>query len=289
MLHIGVAGWSYPDWEGRVYPKPKPKGFDPLVYLADMVNAIEINSTFYHPGPAKNPLSWVRRLSGHPEFKFTVKLWQRFTHPSTGSGSSREREPFGAEEVKAARVVPEILGEAGLLGAVLLQFPWSFKNTEENREWLGKVAAEFSGFPLAVEVRHSSWDRPEVRARFLELAAALCNLDQPVIGDSIPPAANATPELSYVRFHGRNYRDWFREGAGRDDRYNYLYTEEELRPWQERIREMEGKSKEVYVIYNNHFQGKALVNALQMQKAMGRTVPIPGPLLAAYPLLRALL
>lgn len=273
-IYCGVAGWSYPDWEGIVYPRPKPKKFDPLVYLAEFVDVIEINSTFYHPGPAKNAQSWARRLAGKQEFRFTLKLWQRFTH---------EREPFGIEEINAARTAPDILMEAGLLGAALLQFPWSFRNNEEDRQWLFKVADAFKGLPLAMEVRHASWDKPEFNEALRERGIALVNLDQPLIGESLKPSAAVTAPFAYVRLHGRNYKNWFKEDAGRDDRYDYLYPEQELLPWKDRVEKMAAQSREVYVVANNHYKGQAVANALQMKKILGKSVAAPPLLAAMYP------
>jgi uncharacterized protein YecE (DUF72 family) len=275
-IYCGVAGWSYPDWEGVVYPKPRPRGFDPLVFLASLVDVIEINSTFYHPGPKKNAQSWARRTAGTRGFKFTLKLWQRLTH---------EREPFTAAEAQEARAAADVLMDAGLLGAALLQFPWSFKNSGENRARLAKVAAAMAGLPLAVEVRHASWGRPEFYEFLRGLGLAFVNLDQPVIGESLGPSAEVTAGFSYVRLHGRNYRNWFREDAGRDARYDYRYSEDELGPWKERAERMAAGGGEVYVVANNHFKGQAVVNALQLKKMLGRPVAAPPQLRAAHPVL----
>lgn len=278
-IYIGVAGWSYPDWAGVVYPRPRPRGFDPLSYLAKMIDLIEINSTFYHPGSKKNADSWVARTHELPNFKFTAKLWRKFTH---------ERASFTKSEIKKARAVPEVLESAGLLGAVLAQFPWSFRNTQENRERLSKVVESFSDFPVAVEVRHGSWDLEEVREMLKNIGAALVNLDQPIIGDSIKPGNEVTAGSAYVRLHGRNHDDWFKEDAGRDDRYNYLYTGQELAPWKQRIEKMATECDAVYVVANNHFKGQALVNALQLKHMLGQPTMVPAVLHRSYPLLSEL-
>ncbi|HUT53849.1 MAG TPA: DUF72 domain-containing protein [bacterium] len=273
-IYCGVAGWSYPDWESVVYPRPRPRGFDPLVYLASLVDVIEINSTFYHPGPKKNAQSWARRMAGSRGFKFTVKLWQRLTH---------ERKPFTGEEAGEARTAADVLMEAGLLGAALLQFPWSFGNNEENRAWLTKVAAAMAGLPLAVEVRHASWGRPEFYELLRELGIAFVNIDQPVIGESLPPGEEVTAGFAYARLHGRNYKNWFQEDAGRDGRYDYRYSEDELRPWKDRAQRMAEGGGEVYVVANNHYNGQAVVNALQLKVMLGRPVTVPPWLAAAHP------
>lgn len=277
-IRVGVSGWSYPDWEGIAYPKPKPRDFDPLPYLAAVVDLIEINTTFYHPSSEKNARNWADRVRPFPGFRFTVKLWQRLTHAKS----------YTDDDLRAARVVPDILREQGLLGAVLLQFPWSFNRTVENRRRLQKLLEALPDLPLAVEVRHSSWDREEVYASLAAKGIAFVNIDQPVIGAAIGPSERVTAPFAYVRLHGRNYEQWTRPEAGRDDRYNYLYPEEELKPWAERVASMAGRTGEVYLAANNHFKAKALVNSIQLQRMLGQKVAIPPSLREAYPLLQGL-
>jgi len=274
MIYFGTAGWSYPDWEGIVYPKPRPKGFDPLEYLSGWVDVIEINSSFYAPPSEKNCRSWLSRVADRPDFVFTLKLWRRFTH---------EREPFGAEETEPFRLAAAILAERQRLGAVLAQFPMSFHHTEENRAWLDQVFTVFSEFPLALEVRHASWNQDEFYAWLLEKGVGFVNLDQPLLGRAIKPSARATSPVGYVRLHGRNYEEWFNEDAGRDERYNYLYSMDELRPWTEKIRALAGQCERVFVVANNHYKGQALFNVLQLKElATGSKPPYPETLLQAF-------
>jgi len=280
-VYIGTAGWSYADWNGIVYPEQQGGGFHPLDVLQQWFNTVEINASFYRPPLAKHAESWVRRVAGHPDFLFTAKLWQRFTHQRAAWPSDAETRQF------TEGIAP--LQESGRLGALLVQFPWSFRRTPENRLWLGRIVETFGSCPLAVEVRHTSWDTPEVYAGFRERGIAFCNIDQPVIGDSIAPSEHITAPLAYVRFHGRNYDNWFRKGAGQNERYDYLYSEEELRPWLERLKNMRAKAEKIFVVTNNHFQGQAVANALEIQAAMGGAVgKLPEGLLEAYPRLRAL-
>lgn len=173
--------------------------------------------------------------------------------------------------------------EAGKLGGLLLQFPWSFKNTDDDRLYLTHLLDRFKDYPLIVEVRHSSWNTPRVLESFEERGVGVCNIDQPLFSKSIKPAALSTSSTGYVRLHGRNYQNWFREQAPRDDRYNYLYTVDELDPWIERIRQIAEQTRETYVITNNHFRGKAVVNAVEIKAAIEeRRVPAPAPLFAEY-------
>src|SRR5207237_7224681 len=148
-LRLGPAGWLYKDWEGIVYPREKPSCFDPLRYIADFFDTVEINSSFYGPPLPKTTTSWINRVKDHHQFRFTAKLWKRFTH---------ERDKaWTRSEVDQVRHGFDVMMDAGKLGAVLLQFPWSFKRTEENREWLRDVVRTFGSYPLVVEVRHTSW------------------------------------------------------------------------------------------------------------------------------------
>jgi uncharacterized protein YecE (DUF72 family) len=276
MIHFGPAGWMYKDWQGIVYPSPKPKGFDPLHYIAQYFNAIEINSTFYgSPLPATAD-KWVARVSDFKDFRFTAKLWKRFTH--------ERKTAWTRAEVKEACVPMDRLLKAGRLGALLLQFPWSFRRTDENREWLDDLSRTFRRFPLVLEVRHESWNTPEFFAELVERGIGFVNIDQPLFKKSIKPSAAVTSSVGYIRVHGRNYKDWFRKDAGVEARYDYLYSRAELKPWAERATEVASNASETYVVTNNHYKGKAVANAA-MLKAMveKKTAIMPPELIETYP------
>jgi len=221
--------------------------------------------------------SWARRAAANPRFRFTLKLFKGFTHERNAS--------LGDERAFKDALLPLI--DAGVLGGLLLQFPWSFKNVPESREYLSELFERFEGYPLVLEVRHASWNARELYDYLQRHAVGFCNVDQPVIGRSLGPSEKATGPIGYVRLHGRNYRDWFRDDAGRDARYDYLYTEEELDPWMEKISEVSENASETYVITNNHFRGQAVVNALQIRSRLEeRPVKAPAPLVEHYPVLR---
>ncbi len=275
MIRFGVAGWDYADWWGPVYPSTKPRGFDPLAYLARYFDTIEINSTFYRPASARAATSWAKRVAHNRDFKFTAKLWQRFTHQRDTAWSSNE--------VALAQEGLQPLAEAGRLGCVLAQFPWSFKRTPESREWLDDVLSAFGGFPLAVEVRHSSWNVPEFYGSLAERGVGVVNIDQPVFKNSIKPDAQVTAEVGYVRLHGRNYENWFRDDAEPHERYDYLYGADELQPWRDRIHEVAERARETYVVTNNHYEGQAAVNAAMLRKLYGaEQVEVPPELQERY-------
>jgi uncharacterized protein YecE (DUF72 family) len=273
-IRVGPAGWSYADWDGVVYPRPRPRGFHEAEYLAQFFDTIEINTSFYQPLRAALTKSWVTRVERNPDFKFTAKLWRRFTH---------ERHATHQDE-KIFKVGLAPLVAAGRLGALLMQFPWSFKNTRESREYLGALVVQFMEYPLVVEVRHGSWNQPEIFQLLANLGVGFCNIDQPLIGRSIGPSERATAAVGYVRLHGRNYEQWFSSKDHPEERYNYLYSLAELEPWVERVKQVARQAEVTYVIANNHFEGKAIVNASQLTKLIsGHPVSVPENLATRYP------
>ena len=275
IIRVGPAGWSYKDWEGLVYPQKPGKSFDPLEYLSRFFNTIEINSSFYRPPVPSTTKSWLKRVEANKEFAFTAKLNRVFTH---------ERGKATAEDEKAFREGMDVLANAGKLGSLLLQFPWSFKNTADERVYLAKLLEQFSDYPLVLEVRHTSWNNEEVYEWLEERGVGVCNIDQPVFAKSIRPAALTTSPVGYVRLHGRNYQNWFRDKAPRDERYNYLYSLDQLDPWITRIKEVAKQTRETYVITNNHFRGQAVVNAVEIKAILTeKPVAAPEPLFKIYP------
>jgi uncharacterized protein YecE (DUF72 family) len=270
-LYVGPAGWSYEDWKGRVYPDPPPPHFDPLAYLARVFNAVEVNSTFYRPPSPRTAESWALRVPAG--FRFSVKAWERFTHGKT---------PFTAEDLDLFRRGVEPLSRAGVLAAVLLQYPWFFRRTTEAVDRLRRTAEALQalGAPLVVELRHRSWLEELDLLRSLKLS--FCNIDQPASAGALTGTSIVTGPIGYVRLHGRNAKAWFDPKAGRDEKYDYLYSLEELRPWVESIAKM-GEADSLFVITNNHFQGKAVANAIQLARALGKDLEAPETLRKAYP------
>jgi uncharacterized protein YecE (DUF72 family) len=187
----------------------------------------------------------------------------------------------------------DAIADEGKLGALLIQFPVSFKNTSLNRDYLAQLLRQFIEYPRVVEVRHSSWNDPATLASFAQKNVGFCNIDQPLLGRSLAPTEHVTGAIGYIRLHGRNYEHWFADqGSGsdnRNDRYNYLYNERELAGWKERIINVAEKAQATYVITNNHFESKAAVNALEL-KAMigGKRVLAPETLIQKYPELRSM-
>jgi uncharacterized protein YecE (DUF72 family) len=277
-VRVGTSGWSYDDWHGRFYPEQVPTRFDRLAYLAGYFGCVEVNASFYRPPSPRAAASWLRRTPD--AFEFTFKLHQRFTH--------QREAPWTPDEVDAFRRGIEPVREAGRLGAILVQFPWSFRCDEAALRHLEAVRRDFGDLPLVVEVRHVSWTAGEAIDFLRSRGLGWANIDQPRSRGGVPPTSLVTSPVGYVRLHGRNREAWFSKDAGRDARYDYLYREDELQEWIERIRAVARASEKTYVFTNNHYRGQAPANALQiLSKLAGARVPVPSPLLRAYPFLES--
>ena len=272
---VGPAGWSYADWRGRVYPEAAGTKFDTLTLVAKYFDTAEINSSFYHPPKPETARSWLERVAHNPSFVFTAKLSRAFTH---------ERGKATVEDEKLYREGIDPLMQANKLGAVLMQFPWSFKNDRDERIYLEQLINRFKYYPLVVELRHESWNNARILQTLEDLGVGLCDIDQPQFANSIKPAAEVTSSIGYIRLHGRNYQNWFREEANVVERYDYLYSSDELGPWIGRIKEVSEKAKQTFVITNNHARGQSLVNAFEILAELEEErVPGPAKLIDTYP------
>jgi uncharacterized protein YecE (DUF72 family) len=273
-LCIGPAGWDYPDWQGVVYP-PGLKGTDRLTFLATLFIAVEINVTFYRPIPADYARRWLAAVADFPDFRFTAKVLQVFTHA--------RRLPEAELAQFQAGLAP--LLTAGKLGVLLAQFPYSFHNTEENRAYLLKLKGALPDFPLAVEVRHRSWQHRAVREFLEQSGLDFCNIDQPMISYPMGATRWVTGPRGYLRCHGRRQNAWFEFAANPGARYDYLYSPEELEDLAARARELMVKARETYVIFNNHPAGQAVANALELISLLhpGHKVSPPPGLITAFP------
>jgi uncharacterized protein YecE (DUF72 family) len=290
QIRIGTAGWSYKDWDGIFYPPGMQRRKQhPLEYLARFFDTTEINTSFYGPLRPELAKLWCRKAAAvNPRFLFTAKLYRAFTHSPIAvmePTSAATIRPTDEDEVRTREGLDAIANE-GRLGALLIQFPVSFKNTSLNRDYLDLLLRQFIEYPRVVEVRDSSWNNAETLASFTQKNVGFCNIDQPVIGRSLAPTEHVTAPVGYVRLHGRNYDQWF-DSDNRNDRYNYLYSEKELEGWQQKIKNVTQKAQTTYVITNNHFESRAGVNALELKSMIsGKRVPAPPTLIKAYPEMR---
>lgn len=277
-IYLGPSGWSYPDWSGIVYPAGRRSQFDALAFMSRYFNAIEVNSSFYRPPTAHTTESWLDRIDGSDEFLFTFKLYQRFTH---------QRDDYPRTDVAEFKLGIAPIARAGRLGCLLLQFPWSFRCTAASFHWLARLAEEFGEYPLVAEVRHTSWDRPEVRQSLRDMRINYCNIDQPVLHQCLPPASHTTGPIGYVRFHGRKADTWFAENIESHERYDYLYSPAELHEWLPRLADVSAQTEKVFVFTNNCSAGKSVANALELRSLLeGRKVDVPRQMIEHFPVLR---
>jgi uncharacterized protein YecE (DUF72 family) len=265
-VRCGPAGWDYPHWHSLVYPKPRPRCFHPLEYLAEYFDLVEINTTFY--GALRPEISrlWVSRVAANPRFRFTAKLNRQFTH-------ERVLEP---EAVAAFARGLEPLAETGRLGCVLMQFPAWFRFTGENRNFLIRLRRAFAGFPLVAEMRHTSWMREEGLGVLIDHHVGFCHIDPPPPGSALAPRVWLTSGIGYVRLHGRNptarSHPTGPSGRGAAGRA-YLYTIEELAEWKERIEHLRRFAESVFVVMTNDAGAHAVVNALELQALLAGEAP----------------
>ena len=271
QVYIGIAGWSYPDWKGVVYTEPK---IDQLKFISSFVDCIEINSTFYRPPFEKTTKSWLDRTAEHPDFFFTAKLHRDFTHEGK----------VDLEMVKYFYKGFQPFIESGKLKHLLVQFRYDFNDSDANRKHLAKIVDLFSEvFNLAVEVRHKSWEKPDALKFLEELGVSVCNLDYPTGRNSFDMQQCTIGRNGYFRMHGRNFETWFSK-AGRDETYNYYYSEDELAQIEQRIHKLAQVLESLTVIANNHYRGAELANALELKYLLtGQQQPVPEGLLRTYP------
>ena len=253
---IGPAGWSYEDWKGVVYPVGAGRRFDPLEYLARYFDVVEINSSFYRSPPAAWTRSWARRVADHPRFRFTAKLWRGFTH--------QRDAPPSAADVDAFREGIDPLAEEDRLLAVLVQFPWSFRNGPQERRWLAAVVEEFAEYPLVVEVRHASWDEPDALAWLRARDVGMAAIDQPLHEGSLGPVDPRTGPVAYYRFHGRNYETWYKFTGSSRDRFKWEYQTEELEEWRPKLEAAMEAAEAVHVLFNTNYANQGPRNAMRL-------------------------
>jgi uncharacterized protein YecE (DUF72 family) len=310
-LRIGTSGWSYPagpgKWNGIFYPATRSKragtkDFDELRYYAEHFDTVEVNSTFYGQPRAEVTRQWVERTPRG--FEFSLKLYQKFTHPKMFKEQALKGAP-GSEgtlldllaqvtrsDIDDYRTGIEPLARAGRIGALLAQFPASFKDTPPSREYLGQLLRAFSDYRIAVELRHKSWSDGfgETLALLNGFGAALVQIDEPKFRLSI--RQNWLPNVKtfyYVRLHGRNAKQWWHHDH-RDDRYNYLYSAAELEEFAETAGAAKDLVKKSYLYTNNHFAAKSVVNAVMLKAQLGEPIEgdYPPELVDTYPQIKNL-
>lgn len=270
-IAVGVAGWSYPDWNGFVYP---PGLKDPLRFVAAYVDMVEVNSSFYRPPAASSVASWVARTDDIPGFFFSAKISREVTHEGA----------MPRDLILAFRKGFEPMVASAKLRHLLAQFRWDFADGPDARGHLREISEAFGDMAsLTLELRHRSWEAADAMAFLGELGVTVANLDYPVGRDSFRHPLCTVGTRAYLRLHGRNAKAWFSKGAGRDETYNYLYNRGELDGIRSRAMELARMSTSLTIVANNHYQGKELVNAIQLRSLLrGHKVPAPPLLMARY-------
>jgi uncharacterized protein YecE (DUF72 family) len=244
--YIGTSGWSYPkgegSWKGYFYPAGKT---NELEYYSQFFNTVEVNSSFYRPPNPGFAKSWVKRTPG--DFLFTVKLWQKFTHPQMYKEATGREAVISQDDVELFKSSIDPLASSGKLGALLAQFPPSFRNDTFGQQILNAVIRTFWQYRLAVELRH--------------------RIDEPKFRSSVAGEVPLTSDLAYFRFHGRNRDMWWQGNS--ETRYKYLYSAEELRDLANLVETAAEQTRLLFAFFNNHWRGYAPRNAIDMKKGMG--------------------
>ena len=265
-IYIGTSGWSYPKgegtWTGYFYPSGK---INELEYYSQFFNTVEVNSSFYRPPNPGYVYNWARRVP--KDFLFTVKLWQKFTHPKMYQEATGEEAVISQKDVDQFKQSLEPLVKYGKLGALLAQFPPSFKNDTYGQQILLAVIRTFDQYRLAVELRHRSWSDDEDFAQLLrDHNVSWVHIDEPKFQSSVAPEVPQTSDMTYFRFHGRNKEMWWQGDS--ETRYKYLYSSDEINELTEKVRAVTGQTKYTFALFNNHWQGYAPRNAVDMMKSL---------------------
>jgi uncharacterized protein YecE (DUF72 family) len=310
-LRIGTSGWSYPSgkgkWNGVFYPATRSRrrgtaDFDELRFYAEHFDTVEVNSTFYGQPRFEVTRTWVERTP--PGFEFSLKLYQKFTHPTMFRQAALVRAPGSKGSLLdlLAQVTPSDIDEfragidplvnGGRFGALLAQFPASFKNDAQSQDYLASLLRAFGDYPTAVELRHSSWSDAigDTLGLLNGFGAAWVQIDEPKFRFSI--RQNYLPNVTsfyYMRLHGRNAKQWWRHDH-RDDRYNYLYSAQELKEFSAIAGAAKALVKKSYLYTNNHFSSKSVVNAVMLKAQLGEPIEgeYPPEMIERYPELAGL-
>lgn len=251
---MGTSGYSYEDWVGKFYPADM-KSSEYLAYYAQAFDTVEVNYTYYKMPSATTLRAMARKVGD--DFRFSVKAHSTMTHT---------RDAGEADFAAFCRALAP-LEQEGKLAAVLAQYPWSFKPSEESVRWLKIFRQRIGDVPIVVEFRNRAWIRQEIFDLLEELGLGLCCVDEPRLKGLMPPIAKATSDEGYVRFHGRNAQKWWQHEEAWQ-RYDYLYSRQELEEWVPKVRALTERAKVVYVYFNNHYQAQAVQNALLFRELL---------------------
>jgi len=266
MIYLGTSGFKYDEWRGPFYPPSLPEK-DWLAFYARHFNTLEVNSTYYR---LMHPATFYHMARKVPEdFRFTVKAYRTLTH-EIGPGSEGDLKAF-LESLRP-------LQDTKKLGCLVAQFPNSFRRNPRSLAYLASLRQQCADLPLAIEFRHKGWASQETFDFLRDHELAFVCVDEPQFPSLMPPLAVATAPFAYLRFHGRNYQTWWKSGEEKL-RYDYLYSEEELKEWLPKIEQLNRGAQRIFIFMNNHFGGKAVVNAFMLgamlEAQLGESFPRP--------------
>ncbi len=271
---VGVGGWEHGSFDECFYPSPALSSAEKLGFLSAHFDTVEVRQTFWDDElTARDAKDWIAGVAGNRQFVFTVKLHSSFTH-------GREIRPAAA---RALRGLLAELARHNRLGALLAQFPYAFTNVGTHRYYLARLGELFRGFPLAVELRHESWNAASTGELLEENGLRQVNVDLPRIRQFMPFTTGIGGDRAYLRLHGRNEKGWLLNRY--DARYDYLYNGRELQEIRRRCEGLARRCGNVTVIFNNTTGGKAIANALQMRAALNESkrITVPAAALRAFP------
>lgn len=274
---IGIGGWEHEEFDRCFYPSAGSDSLEKLRYFARFMDTVEVRPTFWDDTLTVNDAEqWAAAVSENRRFLFNVKLNHSFTH----------KRELNLQSTHRIRGILQELARKDRLGALLVQFPYSYTNTSAHRFHLVKLGQLFSGFPIHVEFRHESWNQPNLGSFLAEASLSSVAADLPRVKQLMPFTTSVVGETAYVRLHGRNEKGWLLNGM--DTRYDYLYNSREIRELVRRVTALSQKCRNMIVIFNNTTGGKAIANALQLSAALreGRRVLVPQATLAAFPQLQ---
>ena len=251
---IGTSGYSYKDWIGPVYPQGTDQR-DFLSLYSKEFKIVELNFSYYKQPNAKMLDSMIKKS---PEgFLFSIKAHRSLTH---------EADENMKEQATLFKNGISVLIDHKRIGAILFQFPYSFHYTDKNRKYLEILCNEFSNMPVALEFRSDEWVRESVIEEIRQRNFCFVNVDEPDLPKLIKPGNIVTSKLAYIRFHGRNKKNWWK--GTNISRYDYLYEDSELIEWISRIDKMVEMAKILLVSFNNHYKGQAVNNARRFKELL---------------------
>jgi uncharacterized protein YecE (DUF72 family) len=254
MIWIGTSGYAFDDWHGVFYPRGIARG-DRLRFYATRFSTVEVNSTYYR---LPHPIVLRQMEQKTPErFRFLVKLNQEVTHRGVSS----------VDHFRSFLEVISPLEETGKFYGALAQFPFAFQRGKGSLEHIYRIRDRMGSRPLFVEFRHDSWACDDTFAQLKERGIGFCSVDEPKLRGLFPPIVRETNGTGYVRFHGRNAATWW--GSDGSQRYNYNYSDEELKEWVSWVRELGSQTTDTYLFFNNCHAGRAAQNAVRMAELLG--------------------